>query len=354
MQKVHEALVVEAEVRGAEAAPPAIYDPRDNEEGVTFELLLYGRTGRYVAIARRFAVAQMLLTQRAKAARVIGKMLRGWIVRSTIAAYKAAVKVQTIYRRWRSVHKRRKQRQVSSGDAAGGAADKPVVGWNMVPAWERVSRILQRGRKGGAQNPWLALLNQSASDKADASMAKATPTGAACGGAASSAAGVPQGETPVPVAGEPLSEEEQRIADAAARIQAKMRGISAQKVRPLSPATRRDEICKSPACRDLTQAAGVAQMVFSLAEASESMIDKLRNPRGAEAVSAVCKAYRAKSVSAIRSPACATTICGDPPRWRVLCAAISHAAMVGGGGSAGVFAAPAQGFQAAADGPRDG
>ena len=96
-QRAHELLLKEADLYGL-APLPLPYDPRENDLGVTFELLLYGRVGRYPPIARRFRQLLETTAARARAARAIAKFARGWIARREVASHRAAVKVQAASR----------------------------------------------------------------------------------------------------------------------------------------------------------------------------------------------------------------------------------------------------------------
>ena len=316
LQRVHELLHTEAQIYGLSPLP-TVYEPRDNEPGVACELLLYGSVSRYKAIAKRFRLGLMLLHTRLGAARVIGKMLRGWIVRSQLKAYKAAIKVQAIYRRWRRQARRSSLERTGASALADDDGSRPQLA--LLPGkpfsfadaamfkfdelkWERASKLLARKRRidatvssakgegggggGGGGGLLDVVKNASAvattltaaeklknfgsfkamkASKDQAAMAAGTAAGPRSAARGNSTAAMLLGLQTAAESTDAVDAEEARVAAAATRIQARMRGVNAQK------------------------------LVFSLAEAGEEMLDKLRNPRGAEAVTSVCKAYRARN-----------------------------------------------------------
>jgi hypothetical protein len=92
---------------------------------------------------------------RSNAAKMIERMLRGWIVRATIASFKAAIKVQGVYRRWKANARRRAAERKSGGSPGGGASLLTMTKGSAKSAaqpQERPSRILARGRKLGLIN----------------------------------------------------------------------------------------------------------------------------------------------------------------------------------------------------------
>ena len=284
-------LLLEAEIFGLAPLSEAVYSARDNELGLVFELLLYGTPGHYGTVSARMRTATLLMMRRNEAAKYVGRMLRGWIARAQVRAYKAAVVVQAIYRRWKRVSAQRGQQRRPSMGAGGAGGASPGGARPSPPSpkaiWGRASKILARKRGGGGggggggamgMGAMLKSLVADASEQAKgaesdvARLAKQTaPMNKALGGAnEKSALGValPRWDSSRHAAADSsmdVSEEDARIAEAASRIQARMRGLTAQKE------------------------------VLRLAEAAEAIVDDLRNPIGADAVSAVCKAYRAKA-----------------------------------------------------------
>ena len=281
MQSAHELLLHEAELYGLAPLPESPYSARENELGLIFEMLLYGAPGRYVELARRMRAATLLLAARTSASRCIGRMLRGWIARAQIRAYKAAMVVQAIYRRWKKVSVMRARRRREHDELA----SKPLPASPKSPhsskgaragaRWGRASRILAKNGEL-QQKKWMAKV-QSIIDP------KSPEEGAGAGDTLSTALSVHLDRSTAPAAAragaigyvneehsqehsqEPMDEEEQRIADAAARIQARMRGLNAQRE------------------------------VVRLAQAAEKLIEGLRNPICAEKADVVCRAYRAKA-----------------------------------------------------------
>ena len=272
MQSAHEILLHEAELYGLAPLPESPYSARENELGLIFEMLLYGAPGRYAELARRMRAATLVLAARTSASRCIGRMLRGWIARAQIRAYKAAMVVQAIYRRWKKVSVMRARRRREQDELA----IKPLPASPITPKsphsskgardgarWGRASRLLAKNGEL-QQKKWMAKF-QSIID----------PKSPNEGGGASDTLSVHLDRSTAPAAAragtigyaneEPMDEEEQRIADAAARIQARMRGLSAQKE------------------------------VIRLAEAAEKLVEGLRNPIGVEKAGVVCRAYRAKA-----------------------------------------------------------
>jgi hypothetical protein len=281
MQSAHELVLHEAELYGLAPLPESPYSARENELGLIFEMLLYGAPGRYVELARRMRAATLLLAARTSASRCIGRMLRGWIARAQIRAYKAAMVVQAIYRRWKKMSVMRARRRREHDELA----SKPLPASPKSPhsskgaragaRWGRASRILAKNGEL-QQKKWMAKV-QSIIDP------KSHEEGAGAGDTLSTALSVHLDRSTAPAAAragaigyvneehsqehsqEPMDEEEQRIADAAARIQARMRGLNAQRE------------------------------VVRLAQAAEKLIEDLRNPICAEKADVVCRAYRAKA-----------------------------------------------------------
>ena len=65
-----ELLLTEADIYGLSPLPSA-YEPRDNELGVTFEILLYGTSGRYVPLAKKFRERAATALTQSRAAKAI-------------------------------------------------------------------------------------------------------------------------------------------------------------------------------------------------------------------------------------------------------------------------------------------
>jgi hypothetical protein len=290
MQQAHEVLLTEAEIWGLSPLPLP-YDPRDNELGVTFELLLYGSINRYTAIARRFRMAMLLLQQRMSAAKTISKMLRGWVVRATMAAYRAACKVQKIYRRWKAAaHRRAKERtgttalDNAAADGSGGSSNSGPKGFDALlgggePSYQSTSRILARkyGPGGGtafAQIVQLARLAEkiSAEEKQKQAMLRASAPRNEGQVSQRTLAITSNTQAVHRKSGSDdeshllLGEEEARYRDAAIRVQAMQRSNAAQK-----------------------------QALFLAENADNIAMAVANHPRGNTAVASVCKAYRSRN-----------------------------------------------------------
>lgn len=286
MQRAHETLLTEAEIWGLSALPLP-YEPQNNELGVTFELLLYGSTTRYSSLARRFRVALTLLQQRMDAAKKISKMLRGWVVRTTMSAYKAACKVQRIYRKWKAAaHRRALARNGTTAfDAIGGEGESGGGGGGSSGplsfdallsgdvGYQSSSKILQRkyGPGGGsafAQIVQLARLAEkiSAEEKQKQAMLRAAAPRFEGAVSERTLAITAKAQTAGTGGDEEPSAEEAEYAKAAVRVQSMARSRSAQK------------------------------QVLSLAETADDVAMRVANdPRGNAAVASVCKAYRSRN-----------------------------------------------------------
>ena len=286
MQKAHELLLTEAEIYGLSPLPQ-LYDARDNEMGCTCEILLYGTTGRYAPLAKRFRSNLEFLHKRAIAARTIERMLRGWIVRATITAYKAAVKVQNIYRRWKAAAKRRAIQRTGTSAEHQSLLDKyvnPAKNAAQSQQYERVSRILARGKAyglkgaGGGNEFFYAVQDavankkaQEAAEKQARDLKRATPRQGSMGKVSAGTTAITDrinaaqngendGDGPVE-----LGDDLDQYVESAVRIQARMRTRNAQK------------------------------QVYARAEAAEANLDRMRNQQGMQAVNSVYKAYRARN-----------------------------------------------------------
>ena len=156
-------LLNEAEVYGIpQWSTP--YEPRDNELGVTFELLLYGDSGIYSPIGHAFYAKLEFAATRNRAAKKIVSMIRGWMVRHQMLQYRAAVKFQRFYRKWRRTAARRAQRRALAPPPEGGSLydrltnNAAVASMKTVQSFESGSRILGRGKPGHASSGFLSAL----------------------------------------------------------------------------------------------------------------------------------------------------------------------------------------------------